>query len=414
MNVGFVVTELLDGRFLPWEKCLQWESYLDLYCVALSKRGHRCVKYVPSIGVSETVAYTHKFGHEVKRVPAYSRLLAPKQLLRARAYEGGVTTIRRQFLGPPFTLNLYREARKDGIQLLHYSSYYSSFFIPAFAISRAVPMVAQYTGGSLPSGLVAKLAWRLILMPSLKASRAVLVGDYASERRSLVTELSVPNSKLADFNAPIIDEQVFMQGDKVSAQEQLGFDRRKKNILCVTYIPRRHSIALAKDPYLMLDTIQEAVKGGGEEIMVYVAGWGTGEEEFRSYIEAKGLEERVRFLGMIEHTSLPLYYSAADLVFLPFRLEKLNEGSVTIEAFASGRAVVAFKRHPGDRTEQSGGFLIEDDPKKGSRTLLALIRQKDYLEEKGREARLLSEQYTLGFAGERLEKIYQQALKGLA
>lgn len=414
MNVGFVVTELLDGRFLPWEKCLQWESYLDLYCVALSKRGHRCVKYVPSIGVSRMETYTHKFGHEVKRVPAYSRLLAPKQLLRPRAYEGGLTTIGRQFLGPPFTLNLYREARRDGIQLLHYSSYYSSFFMPAFAIAGRVPMVVQYTGGAMPAGTLDRLGWRLTLLPSLESSRAVLVGDYASERRSLVRDLSVPKSKLADFDAPIIDEQVFKEGDKASAQKRLGFDPARKNVLCVSYIPRRHTIALAKDPYLMVDTVERAIKVGGDEIMVYVAGWGTGEEEFRSYVKGKGLEDRVRVLGMVEHRSLPLYYWASDLVFLPFRLEKLNEGSVTAEAFACGRPVVAFKRHHSDDTDQAGGFLIDEDPGSGSKVLLELTRQGNYLERKGREARLLSERYTLDFAGKRLERIYGEALRGSA
>src|SRR5271154_2536071 len=80
--VGFVVPEIIDGRFNPWEDSLNWESYLDFYCSALEQRGHTCVKYVPSIGVAKTKAYWHKFGHAVKRVPVFNRLLAPKRLFK--------------------------------------------------------------------------------------------------------------------------------------------------------------------------------------------------------------------------------------------------------------------------------------------------------------------------------------------
>ena len=181
MNVGFVVTELLDGRFVPWEKVLGWESYLDLYCLALRRRGHKGVVYVPSIGVSKTETYVHKFGHEVKRVPAYNTLLAPKALLPARSYEAGYTTVFRQLLGPPFTLNLLAEAARDGTQVLHYSSYYTSFFVPAFLVAGRIPFVAQYTGGALPADNPQRLFWKLSLIPALKASRAVLLGEYRSE-----------------------------------------------------------------------------------------------------------------------------------------------------------------------------------------------------------------------------------------
>ena len=61
LNVGLVVTELLDGRFVPWEKSLEWESYIYLYCLGLMKRGHKCIKYVPSLAVSATQADHHMF-----------------------------------------------------------------------------------------------------------------------------------------------------------------------------------------------------------------------------------------------------------------------------------------------------------------------------------------------------------------
>jgi glycosyltransferase involved in cell wall biosynthesis len=406
-----VVTELLDGRFVPWEEVLEWESYLDLYCLAIRRRGHKGIIYVPSIGVSKTETYVHKFGHAVKRIPAYNRLLAPKALLPARPYEAGYTTVFGQALGPPFTLNLLTEAARDGTQLLHYSSYYTSFFVPAFLIGGRIPIVVQYTGGALPQDNPQRLFWKLSIIPALQASRAVLLGDYGSEIRALVHDLAVPRKKQEFFDAPIVDSAVFHESDKNEAQRKLGFDPHMKNILSVTYIPKRHSILFAKDPYLMVDIIGRAIRRGGDDIMLHLAGFGIGIEEFREYVIAAGLEKRVRIFGKIPHEQLPLYYSACDLVFVPYRLEKLNEGLATIEAFACNRPVTAFKRHDSDPVDQRGGFLVEDRPEQGGATLLDRLRRPGYLEGKGKEGMAVSGQCTIESAGKRLEEIYAKVLR---
>ena len=71
----------------------------------------------------------------------------------------------------------------DGIQVLHYSSYYTILFIPAFMAVNRIPTVVQYTGGMLPSGTAGHILWKLSILPSLKASHALLLGDYSSEIR---------------------------------------------------------------------------------------------------------------------------------------------------------------------------------------------------------------------------------------
>jgi glycosyltransferase involved in cell wall biosynthesis len=413
LNIGVVVTELLDGRFVPWEKSLEWESYLDLYCLSLKRKGHVCVKYVPSIGVSKTQTYLHKFGHKVKRVPAYNKILAPKALLRPRNYPGGQTTILGPLLGPPFTINLIREAKIDNAQVLHYSSYYSSFFVPAILAAQGIPVVTQYTGGMLPTNASDRVFWKLLLLPSLRASRAVLLGDYESETKTLVYDLDVPKAKHELFNAPIVDSSLFHETNKREAQRSLGFDPRKKNILCVTYIPPKPSgpVLLAKNPYAMVDVIERAVSVGGYEIEVYVAGWGRGADEFKDYVRDRGLMGRVHILGQVDHSRLPLHYAASDLLFVPFRLEKLNEGSATIEAFACGRPATAFKRDTSNLTEQNGGFLIDWDYEIGASMLLDRLRRPGYLDEKGKEGNMIASQYTLDSAGKRLEEIYIKAIK---
>jgi glycosyltransferase involved in cell wall biosynthesis len=265
----------------------------------------------------------------------------------------------------------------------------------------------------LPTRTISRLYWKLSIIPSLSASRAVLLGQYDSEISSLVADLGVSRLKQEFFNAPIIDGEVFRPLDKGKAQESLGYDRAKKNVLCVTYIPPRRERAqfLGKDPYLMLDIIERAVDAGAVETQVNIAGWGEGADDFKDYVAEIGMTGRVRILGQVPHSKLALHYSASDLVFVPYRLEQLNEGSVTIEAFACKRPVAAFKRRLSNQTEQAGGFLVEEEPEKGGRTLLERLRQPGYLEDKGAEGPALASQYTLEFAGRRLEEIYSKAVK---
>jgi glycosyltransferase involved in cell wall biosynthesis len=385
---------------------------VDFYCLALARRGHKAVKYVPSIGVTKTEAYRHRFGHEVKRIPVYNPVLAPRVLLRPKKYDAGYTTTLRQLQGTSFTLNLMREASADGVKVLHYASYYSLFFVPSFLAASRFATVAQYTGGSLPNGSLSRPLWKVLLSPGLKASRAILLGDYASEIRALTNYLGVKPSKQRHFDAPIFDKDVFHELDKAKSQRRIGMDSRKRNILSVTFIPSQHSIGFAKNPFLLVDIFAEAVGLGLADSVLHIVGWGPGEADLRKYVKDRGLCDRVEIYGQIEHQELPSYYSAVDLAFLPYPLERLNEGSVTIEAFACGRPVAAFKRHPTDQTEQYGGFLVETEPKAGGSTLLRYAARSDFLETKGKEGQEFSKHFALEWAGRRLEEIYREVLHG--
>ena len=207
------------------------------------------------------------------------------------------------------------------------------------------------------------------------------------EKRSLASQLGVSSAKQEFFNAPILDSSVFYEMDKSKSQAELGFDPRKTSILCVSYIPRPHALELAKNPYLMVDMVREAIDLGGEELVVYVAGWGVGLEEFKEYVRSSGVAGHFRILGRVDHPKLPRYYSATDLVWLPIGQEQLNEGLVTAEAFACGRPVVAFKRWATDKTEQKGGFLLDRDPATGGKLLLERVRDQSFWRERERRER---------------------------
>jgi D-inositol-3-phosphate glycosyltransferase len=81
-------------------------------------------------------------------------------------------------------------------------------------------------------------------------------------------------------------------------------------------------------------------------------------EKLRSLAREKGIEQRVAFVGAVDHEKLPLYYNAADVCVVPSHYESF--GLVAIEAMASGVPVVASRVGGLTDTVKHGetGYLI--------------------------------------------------------
>ena len=85
MKIAFV-----EDNFLKWEDdstfstspippdfmLTTWESIMDIYAGAMSRLGHDCVKYVPSLKEGNIERYTHKLGHTAVKIPS-SRPISP-------------------------------------------------------------------------------------------------------------------------------------------------------------------------------------------------------------------------------------------------------------------------------------------------------------------------------------------------
>lgn len=405
-----MLTEVLDGRFVPWTDSLQWESYVDYYAEALRRRGNSCIKYVPSILAKRVSTHVHRFGHTVKRVPVHGRLMAPGWLFRPRPYAQGYTTIAHPLHAPSFTFNLAREAALDGVELLHYTSYYSTYFAASPLAGLGVPVVAQYTGGALPQAGAAKAAWRVCLIPPMHLAKRILVGDYRAERRSLQADFELSRDKLEGFDAPVVDSGVFYERNKDESAKSLGFDRSRFNILSVSFIPMKRSLHLSKDPFMVVDILDRLLREHRRAAMLHIVGWGPGEETLKRYVAEIGMAEDVKFHGRVEHAELPRYYSACDLLFVPYTFERLNESSVTFEAFACGRPVAGIKRFADTATDQPGGFLVERDPAEGAETLWSNLQDGPALRRRAAEALDIARGHTVEEAGRRLEEIYRKVV----
>lgn len=122
-----------------------------------------------------------------------------------------------------------------------------------------------------------------------------------------------------------------------------------------------------------------------------------------------GLEDLVVFLGKRDQSSLPYYYSAADVLIMPSHYESF--GMVALEAMACGTPVVA---------SQVGGlaFLIQDDVTGYvvpggdylalSERLTRLLRQPELREQLGQQAAAYARAYAWETVVDRIGEVYQE------
>lgn len=119
-----------------------------------------------------------------------------------------------------------------------------------------------------------------------------------------------------------------------------------------------------------------------------------GEGPLRASLEAlartEGVAERVRFLGHVEHSDLPLYLQVCDIFIRPSRSEGM--GSSFIEAMAAGIPVIATP--VGGIVDiiedyRTGLFVNVDDPESITEKAAALLKEDTLREELVRNAKAM-------------------------
>jgi D-inositol-3-phosphate glycosyltransferase len=171
--------------------------------------------------------------------------------------------------------------------------------------------------------------------------------------RSLLRQLYAADPAKVSVIPLGVDLERFRPLDKTEARARLGVDSGR----IVLFVGRI-------EPLKGIDILIEAAALVESDLdcSVIVVGGDSGSQarvnRLRELARERGIAERVRFVGAVEHERLPLYYSAADVCVVPSHYESF--GLVAVEAMASGLPVVASRVGGLTGTVRDGetGYLV--------------------------------------------------------
>lgn len=124
-----------------------------------------------------------------------------------------------------------------------------------------------------------------------------------------------------------LDRAVFRPLDRRECRARLGLPAQGPVLACVGALIARKGQAFAIDALAELPGAVLVLAGGGPD-----------EAALKARAAARGVAERVRFLGPVPHGELPVVLSAADVLVLPSASEGL--ANAWVEALACGTPVV--------------------------------------------------------------------------
>lgn len=412
IRIGYVLDYIPDSEYISKEVVLGRDSYADRWLRSIGSAGAVGIKYVPWRTIRKPELGTHRFGHRVMFVPVTHPLIPTHVTSTRRMGLTGKVSPFHRLEALAFTLNLIPELRRDRVQMLHYANYFASTFVFSPIASLSTPVVVWHTGGDFPSARHERIVWLLALRVAMLRTRMVMIGEYPRRRGNLYKILGGKLDKVKTIQLLRVDRGLFHPMDKQEAKGELGLSGIF-HILCVqSLLPLPHNETEHRQPYLLLDTLAQALHllPKGKRVLLTIAGTGPGAEVLRKQASSLGIGDQVKMPGRIEHENLPRYFSSSDIVFVPFKIDALNESHVLAEAFSCSRPVAAFRKNPGAPLNQPGGYLISDKPEEGGRELAKIISDELGLDNKSKEAYSLSASYDLTTAGTELVSLYRWAL----
>ena len=222
--------------------------------------------------------------------------------------------------------------------------------------------------------------------------RIIAVSNAAREfikRFTGVPVRVVPNGINGErFNIPLSREE---------AKKLLNLERK-----VVLYVGRL-------EPRKGVGTLISAMKD--VDALLLIAGMGSMLPILRNKARLLGIANRVRFLGPVSYSVLPLYYRASDVFVLPSLSEAF--GIVLLEAMASGTPVIGTKVGGIPEIIDGCGVLVPPgDPKELGRAINLILSNQNIskkLEKLGK--RRVEHLYDWRVIVKFIERVYKEALE---
>jgi glycosyltransferase involved in cell wall biosynthesis len=308
---------------------------------------------------------------------------------------------------------LITEMRSYDIVHLHLPFIGSGELTAALARIRRMPLVVTYHNDLEAPGVrgVLFVLYRRSVAPAIlfTARRVGVVATGYGEASPLLSKLArSKSSRLLELPNGVDTERFHPSIDGTCARRTLAIPED-------AFVVAFSGVLDAAHHFKRLDLLLRALRDvKTKEVWLLVIGGGDLLSNYQQLASELGVGDRVRFVGRVPHTEVPVYVAASDVLVLPSDAVE-SFGMVLIEAMACGRPVIATDL-PGVRDVVSNG---EDGRIVPPGEVAALSRAiDDYASmtpmvrrtqgEAGR--RKVETFYTWSRIGERLERIYAGVL----
>ncbi|MCH7737362.1 MAG: glycosyltransferase [Chloroflexi bacterium] len=234
-------------------------------------------------------------------------------------------------------VNAFREEEGLEYDVVHSHYWLSSWVGRELSQSMGVPhIVTFHTLGLIKmqsrAGEVEQ-AERLVVEAEVMASADRIIA-FSSHERDAMARLYGADAGKVSLVPCGVDLSVFRPLDRKSVRDRLGLNGEK----ILLYVGR---IEPLKGLDLLVETAAQMDSEAGIRVIV-VGGDVNGDREMdrvKLLAKERDLEDKIDFVGQVDHTELPLYYNAADVCVVPSYYESF--GLVALEAMACGTPVVA-------------------------------------------------------------------------
>lgn len=299
--------------------------FVERQMQAVMKRGDVDLVMVNPLGIPPFPLSLH---------PRYARL----RDLPAEELRGGVQVLRPHFtlipgIGARFNAGAEARAVLPLARRLHEAAPFdlidAQFFYPdgpaAVAVGKALrlPVSIKARGADIHHWGKDPATTKQVLAAGLAAQGLLAVaGGLADD----MAALGMDRGKIT-LHRTGLDADLFRPYDRKMCRDQLDLPRGVPVLVTVgALIPRKGQKYVIEALALLPDAI------------LLLAGTGPDEAALKSMAERLGVADRIRFLGAIPHSELPLVLNAADVFVLPTASEGL--ANAWVEALACGTPVV--------------------------------------------------------------------------
>lgn len=178
--------------------------------------------------------------------------------------------------------------------------------------------------------------------------------------------------------------------------------------------PGKLIFALGRHVYYKgFDVLIDAMSSVGADVQLLIGGVGPLTDALKARAHARGVVDRVHFLGMLDDKELPGYYQACDVFCLPATSPAEAFGIVQVEAMACGKPVVSTALNNGvdyvNVHGQTGIVVPPADSKALADALNTLLSNEDIRVRMGEAARnRVMGEFSLVSMGDRTLALYEQ------